>query len=579
MKTIRNILFFATLCLLGCNENFVTLTNKDSLEEIFYSGGTSTAEKMINAAYAPLQKNGFYCRTASQLSQTRSDESRITKNTPKMEEDGVAACTYTNNANGLLGEMIWSEAYNGILHANIAIDRINKSKNVTADKASQFLGEAYFLRALYYFHLTMYFGEIIPKKIIIGEVESNTFIENEVWDLMISDLKLSQQYFASIKFDNSKSINNDKGRANLGAATGLLGKVYLYYAQMKNANSTSMINLAKDEFLKIVGQKVGVYELEDNYMDNFKNTKEYNKESIFEIGFEDIGVKVYGEIDSDNAGAAESNKIAKNSTMCDAVGEMWWNEAPTARMLNEYEVNNGQVDYRSYYTIWQPGGAYFDDCKIVDKAVKDTIVKYEGAFRDSTNKDTEWGKEYNDYKFYGWRKYGFDYNFWVKDNIDVTNKVGSNINYRYMRYADVLLMLAECEFYTGGDPKPYIKLVRDRANHIVPDINQLTWGNANLPYLTKVGTLPDVDNSKYAGNMEAAIQHERMVELACESSRYFDIIRWSSAGLLLDLRKPGFPKANLKEVIIDPGFSGNFLMPIPQTELSINPNAKPNSAN
>ncbi|NJM14783.1 MAG: RagB/SusD family nutrient uptake outer membrane protein [Bacteroidales bacterium] len=100
-----------------------------------------------------------------------------------------------------------------------------------------------------------------------------------------------------------------------------------------------------------------------------------------------------------------------------------------------------------------------------------------------------------------------------------------------------------------------------------------------MPYLTTPGNLPMVENSPYATNLEAAIQHERMVELACEATRYFDIIRWHTAGLLIDLRKPGFPKANIFDVIVDPAFTGNFLLPIPQYELNNNPGMVPNSAN
>ena len=550
MKDIKYLILVVTLALTACSEDFINRTNKDNMDQAFFNGGENDAKKMVNAAYAPLQKNGLYCRTASQLPQLRSDESRITKNTPKMEEDGVAAGTYTQNSNSKLAEMIWRQAYNGIFQANVAIDNISANTVLSETKKAQFLGEAYFLRALYYLHLTMYFGDFIPEQTNSGISEPAPFAtETAVWDLMVSDLKKSQEYFGKIGFTNAKSTGDDLGRANLGAATGLLGKVYLYYAQMKKNNSSETLNLAKAEFKKIVAQSVGNYSLMDNYMDNFKNSTEYNRESIFEIGFLDYGSKVW-EIDQDNDGATETNKLAKNSTMCDAVGEMWWNEAPTTRIKNEYERTNGVLDYRSYYTLWQPNGAYFNDCKLLGGAVKDTVITYEGAFKDSINTSTEWGKQYNDYKFYGWRKYGFDYNFWVKDGIDKTNKVGSDINYRYMRYADVLLMLAECEFYTGGDPKLYLNQIRERANKVIVDANQLIWGNKELPYLSQTGSLPIVENSKYAGNLEAAIQHERMIELACEASRYFDIIRWNKAGLLIDLRKSGFPKANIKESLL-----------------------------
>lgn len=564
--------------LTGC-EDFLDRTDKDSLSMAFLEGGDENAVQLVNAAYSSLQKQGLYCRTASQLPQLRSDESRITKNTPKMEEDGVAAGTYANNASGTLGEFIWRDCYNGIRRSNVAIENISINDKLSPDLKTRLLGEAYFLRALYYFHLVMYFGDNVAQQLNTTTAYASPFSGNAVWEQIIADLKTSQDNFTIVNFTNVTWQADDRGRANLGAATGLLGKVYLYYAQMKHNNSAEYLNLAKAEFLKVKNQEVGTYSLLTNYMDNFKNSTEYNNESLFEISFADYGVLTW-EIDQDNNGAVETNRIAKNSTVCDGVGEMWWNEAPTTRIFNEFERDGAGniLDYRCYYTLWFPGGAWYNNYTEADG---DSVLKYEDMpwpGKDNTPSSTEWGEEYGDYLFYGWRKYGFDYNYWLKDGI-AADHVGSDINYRYLRYADILLMLAECEYYTGGDPKPYLNQVRQRANNMVPDLNQSTWGNNSLPYLTQSGTLPMVEDSPYASNLEAAIQHERMVELACEATRYFDIIRWNTAGLLIDLRKPGFPKASVYDVIVDPAFRGNFLMPIPQSELNNNPEMIPNSAN
>ncbi|MFA9392765.1 MAG: RagB/SusD family nutrient uptake outer membrane protein [Prolixibacteraceae bacterium] len=571
------------LFMASCSGDFLERPNKENPSVDFLQGGDANAVQLVNAAYSSLQKQGLYTRTASQIAQFRSDESRITKNTPKMEEDGVSVATYTNNAGGTLGEFLWRDSYNGIRRSNVAIENINDNENVSDNLKSRLLGEAYFLRSFYYFHLVLHFGEIIPKQITSKEPLASAF-ENEtaVWNLMIADLKQAKEYFTEANFRNDTWEAEDQGRANLGAATGLLGKIYLFYAQMRLNNEKAYLDSAKQEFLLVADQKVGSYSLLPNYMDNFKNVNEYNDESLFEISFADFGVKTW-EIDQDNSGAVETNRIAKNSTMCDGVGEMWWNEAPTARILNEYERNpSGELlDYRCYYTIWFPGGAFYNDYRLIDDVLTENVLAYDQLpwpGLDNSPSSTEWGAEYNDYRFYGWRKYGFDYNYWLKDNI-CSDHVGSDINYRYMRYADVLLMLAECEYYLGGDPKKYINEVRQRSNNQVADENQSSWGNKDLPYLKSIGSLPQVENSVYASNLEAAIQHERMVELACESTRYFDIIRWHKAGLLLDLRKSGFPKANITELIIDQGFNGNFLLPIPQSELNNNPKMVANSAN
>ncbi|NJM14784.1 MAG: RagB/SusD family nutrient uptake outer membrane protein [Bacteroidales bacterium] len=457
---------------------FLDRPDYDSPSVDFLTGGNSNAIELVNAAYSSLQKNGLYNRTASQLAQTRSDEARITKNTPKMEEDGVAAGTYTSNAASSLSELPWRDCYNGIHRANVAMENIADNKKVTEPLKSRLLGEAYFLRAFYYLPLVMYFGDIIPAAITSSDPYPVPFgNETAVWELMIGDLIKSRDYFTAANFTNATWAAEDRGRANLGAATGMLGKVYLYYAQMKLNNSKEYVGLAQKELLKVYNQQVGNYTLLDNYMDNFKSTNEYNNESLFEISFADFGVLTW-EQDQDNAGAVETSRIAKNATLCDGIGEMWWNEAPTARILNEYE-RDGQgnlLDYRCYYTMWVPGGAYFNDYTLVGEGqvLTPNVLAYEQMpwpGMDNEPTTTEWGHQYNDYKFYGWRKYGFDYNFWIKDGV-TSDHVGSEINYRYMRYADVLLMLAECEHYIGGDPKPFINMVRQRANKVVTTLNK-----------------------------------------------------------------------------------------------------------
>lgn len=587
MKYYKYLYVLLTLVLVSCSDEFLDRDYSDNPGINFLKGGDKNAIQLTNAAYASLQKNGLYCRMVTQVNESRSDIARITKNTPKMEEDLVAAVTFTNNSGGKTGEMIWRDSYNGILRSNVVIENVSDNQNVSPELRSRLLGEAYFLRALYYFHVTMYFGNRIAKTVEANNSYPYPFeTETEVWELMIDDLKTSQENFAAIDYTNETWQTEDIGRANLGAATGMLGKVYLFYAQIHHNNSTEYLNLAKAEFLKVYNQQVGSYALENNFMDNFRNYNEYNNESLFEISFADFGFKTW-EIDQDNAGAVETHRVTKNSTVCDGVGEMWWNQAPTTRIKHEFETDDAGevVDYRYYYTLWTPDGAYFNNTRIdADGNMVDSVYTfYDMPWPGKNNapSTTKWGSQYNDYMFYGFRKYGFDYNFWVKDNI-CSDHVGSDINIRYLRYSDVLLMLAECEYYTGGDATKYINEVRLRANHKLSaedDPSQSTWGNNNLPYLNQEGALPLIENSAYASNIPAAIQHERMVELAGEGHRYFDIIRWSKAGELIDLREPGFPKASASDVVIDPGFTGDFLFPIPQVELSANPNMIPNSAN
>lgn len=70
--------------------------------------------------------------------------------------------------------------------------------------------------------------------------------------------------------------NGNDGHITWGAATAMLGKTYLFQKEWK---------LARECFKQLV--ESNLYELEENYMDNFTTDNEFNKESVFEVSFSD----------------------------------------------------------------------------------------------------------------------------------------------------------------------------------------------------------------------------------------------------------------------------------------------------
>jgi hypothetical protein len=131
----------------------------------------------------------------------------------------------------------------------------------------------------------------------------------------------------------------------------------------------------------------------------------------------------------------------------------------------------------------------------------------------------------------------------------------SGINYRVLRYADILLMYAEVLNETGRTAQayPFIQQVRSRAN---------------LPDLATVK--PNMSQPQ----MRDQLAHERALEFAIESQRIHDIIRW---GWFQDPAKLAELKA--RDADFNTYTPGNEYLPIPQSELDLNRNLKPNSAN
>jgi starch-binding outer membrane protein, SusD/RagB family len=126
----------------------------------------------------------------------------------------------------------------------------------------------------------------------------------------------------------------------------------------------------------------------------------------------------------------------------------------------------------------------------------------------------------------------------------IGNRFGYWMNFRALRYADVVLMFAEAANEVGGAAN--ITAARNALNSIRA---RARAGNNAL--------LPDVTTTDQA-TLRAAIRQERRVELAMEHERFFDLVRWGIAQAALNAAgKPNF------------NGSRDVLLPIPQTQIDL----------
>ena len=463
----------------ACNENDLQQENPNELDAGNFFENPAQVEAATNAVYANLQTTGLYSRHMYFAMDNMSQENG---GNPQLEADKVVYLNYTFDAGHDPTRAYWESCYRGINKANFVIgntDAINAIlPTVMPDAQKQkFIGEAKFLRALYYFFLVTRFGDVpMPITIPEGTLGLPRTPKEEVYQQIVEDLQ-----------DASNTLlekgAEQKGRATKGAAIAMLGKVYLFMEEYQ---------LAMNEFQKIYGQ----YSLENNYFNNFMEETEHGPESIFEIMYDDdLGNADVWASDATGHGLNEANLRGQEYGLLD-----WFNTFPSDDLIASYEAGDSRKNANFYFQGDVTGGGV-------------TI----------SNLPSPGGGNA------GWKKYQ---NYYKDANEDME----SGINMKYLRYADVLLMMAEAELKRpGGDVATamgYLNEVRTRPSVALP---------------VRVTTDPD--------QAFDYIVHERKVELAGEQVRYNDILRWGMTDLLVP---HGFQVGK------------HELMPIPTAEIANN---------
>src|SRR5690606_12264187 len=228
----------------------------------------------------------------------------------------------------------WEDFYVGIFRANQVLKYVPEIAFSDETKKSRIIGQAEFLRALWYFQIAILWekGALVlePKDASYKPEEAS---EEHLWAQVETDLKsaaanLPEQWEGA-----------DVGRATIGAAKALLAKAYMQ--QRKFAE-------AKAELQWLIDRENSLYGLMDDYMDNFTHYNENNRESVFEIQFDD---KNKGGTGNDASMATGFQR-----TQFYAPGGIGWQDGKARSWLvGEYkrEKNlDGTNDIRLYHNLY-----------------------------------------------------------------------------------------------------------------------------------------------------------------------------------------------------------------------------------
>ncbi len=405
-------LFFSVILLIallsGCNKDFLVKSPEYSVNTANFFKTKDDAISAINGAYQPLQWPKLY-----NIRMWTTDI--MAGNSIVGAGGGSDGIETTNEANfvttpdnpGVLD--LWRGPWPGILRTNIILEKV-PGMNINEKLKNRILGEAHFLRGLYYFILVRFYGGVplTLKPVNPGDdLRPKRASKTEVYNQIILDFRKAAELLPT----RNTYTGSDVGRASKGAAEGILAKVYLTLGDWQKT-----VDLCNS--VKALG-----FALNPSYADNFDPSKKNSIESLFEIQY------------TSNAGYnfwSNENQASWLSTFtgprgADMVAGGWGWDQPTQEFMDSYEKG----DLRKDVTVLYEGGPPFA------------------------------GKDYQ--KSYSLTGYNLR-KFLVSKSIS-SSYDNSPMDFPVLRYADVLLMKAEALNELGRTSEAEIPLdeVRNRA--------------------------------------------------------------------------------------------------------------------
>lgn len=472
---MKKIVLFSLLIVFAssCEKDWLELepigqkfeTNYYETEEEIFAG--------LVAAYSILQPK-YYSGWSSYyfLANFPSDDAKVVGGGPGDRPEYHEIANFNTAPTNTAVLQLWRRDFYGVYRANVVLANANPE---ASQKSVEYIAEAKFLRAYYYFELLRFFGDV---PLITDQLKPEDYNKprdpaEDVFAQIIADLSEA----AGDLPEKSQLASDEVYRATKGAANALLGKIYLYMASPYYQQSydfpesaNKYYELAAAEFEKVINAG---YELEGNYDDIWQYSHENGVESIFEIEYANInrgGDWGNGRV---NGGNIDVQMSGPRGIASDTLLSGWGFDMVSQDLIAAYEAEDDSA--RKYGTAY--GEAFLTSI---------------GA--------TAW--EQNE-GYTGW--FSKKRAPWAHLTSESSPEWNFETNERMIRYADVLLMCAEAYLQSGtGNPVPLVNQVRERA------------------MLDPIGTVTMED-----------IKLERRLELAMEGHRFFDLARWGDGASVL----------------------------------------------
>ena len=420
---------------------------------------------------------------------------------------------------------MWVRLYNCISRVNSAIALLNTTGDDFKMK-SQRLAEMKYLRAYAHFLLKRLYKNIpfvVDENLTYqqyNELSNTEYTNDEGWQVIIDDLMEA--------YNTLPATQEDKGRPTKAAAAAFLAKVYLYKAyRQDDAKSNQITSIDKTDLEKVIEftnpTLFANYDLEKDIHNNFRPEEQYENgiESIWAIQYSRNDGSTYGNLNwsyglippnipGATDGGCDFYKPSQNLVNAFHTGD---NGLPLLDNFNQkkYDKATDNADPRLFLTVGMPGLPYMFNKNFM---MEETSI---------------WSRSNGLYGYYVTLKQNVDPAL-IGEYLIKGSYWASSMNRIVFRYADVLLMRAEAYAQLGN---------ADQAIALVNQIRSRAAGSTQMisGYQGSYGVKMYVANYKGSFSKEDVIKivkMERRLELAMESERFFDLVRWGDAATVLN---------------------------------------------
>ncbi|MHA8061208.1 RagB/SusD family nutrient uptake outer membrane protein [Aquirufa beregesia] len=460
----------------------------------------------------------------------------------------------------------WQAKYEGIARANATINLANESKALSAAEKTRIIAEARFLRAHFYFELKRLFNSVpyVDETMDYGKGIEKVGNSPDIWGKIDADFKFA--------YDNLPETQSSAGRANKWAAGAYLAKSLLYQGKFAEAKALFTTVIASGKTTN--GKKYG---LVPRFQDVFNAANDNNEEAIFAIQSSMNSGSVT------NANAFDVLNYPYN-TGTDGPGNCCGFFQPSFSLANAYRTKdglplltetNGAPAYNAAENAVKhdyklaSSESFTEDNGPLDPRIDHTIGRRGIQYLDwIEHPGKNWIRDQTYAGPYSPKKYVY---YKTQENT-LTDGSGwtrgyATLNYNIIRFSDVLLMAAEAEIKGGGSLATalgYINQVRNRAANPSSFVKNAKTGELEANYVIAPYTA-------FANADEAmkALKMERMLELATEGHRFFDLVRWGDASKVLNTYL-SYEGGILVTMFGGAKFTtGKEYLPIPQAQIDI----------